>query len=288
MDANSPNREQAEYWSEEAGPKWVAEKASLDNMIKPYGDAVIERAKLQGSESILDVGCGTGQTSLQLAERVPNGRVHAVDISESMLARAEQEAKARKLSNLRFERADAQTHAFEPSSFDLAFSRFGVMFFADPTAAFSNIRRALKPSGELRFVCWQPLSENAWISIPLGVASKHASAAGAELPPRPAPGAPGPLSLGDPERLRGILDAAGFKDVELEDSRIALALGAGTLEDAVVSATQLGPAAALVKSLEPAVRAEIAEALRTELKPYMTADGVRLGSGCWLVSARPA
>ena len=289
MDSNSPNKEQIEYWSEQAGPKWVSDKAALDGMISPYGAAVMERAKLSGNESVLDVGCGTGQATLQLAARVPNGRVLGVDISSSMLAHAKEVAATEKVSNVSFELADAQIHAFPPASFDLIFSRFGVMFFADPIAAFSNLRTGLKPSGRLRFVCWQPLDQNPWMHVPLGVVVRVAQEVGIKLPPPPEPGAPGPLSLGDPDRLRKILGGAGFGDLEIDDKRISLAVGGDrTVESAVHSAMNLGPAARVLADVTPEHRDVIRDVMRTELETYMTADGVYLDSACWLVSAASA
>ena len=289
LDATGPNWEQAEYWNEQAGPKWVVEKATLDHMIRPYGDDAIDGLKLTGSESVPDVGCGTGQTSLQLASRIPSGHLLCVDIAEPMLARAQQDAKAEGYSNIRFERADAKTYPFEQAVFDVVFSRFGVMFFAAPQAAFSNLHRALKPGGQLRFVCWQPLSENEWISVPMRIVAMHAAAAGVELPGPPPPSSPGPLSLGDPAHLKGILSAAGFLDVTQEDSRIAVALGEdATLESAIHTAVQLRPAAGVFRELEAGVQQQVAKALRSELESYLTPEGVRLKSACWLVNARRA
>src|SRR5262249_38336345 len=149
---------------------------------------------------VLDVGCGCGDSTVDLARRVaPDGTVVGMDISAVMLERARQTAREQGV-NARFEHADAQTHAFAPASFDVLFSRFGVMFFADPTAAFANLRSALRPGGKLAFVCWQSLAENPWMLVPLGAAFQIIPP-----PPMPAPDAPGPFAFADQSRVRSIL-----------------------------------------------------------------------------------
>src|SRR5262249_40712661 len=167
-------------------------------------------------------GCGCGDTTVELSKGVaPGGSATGVDISAPMLERARALAEAQRAA-ARFELADAQTHAFPPASADVVFSRFGIMFFADPTAAFANLRRALTPSGRLAFVCWQALPENAWMAVPMLAALQH-------LPPPPLPGpeAPGPFSFADPARVRRILEGAGFRSVQLEDVRETLTVGGG-------------------------------------------------------------
>ena len=172
--ASGPNAEQITYWNEQSGPKWVALDGRLDALISPYGDRALERTKPALGERVLDVGCGCGRTTLELAARVGSpGSVTGIDISTVMLARARERARKSGAQNVRFENADVQTHAFEPGSFDLAFSRFGVMFFADPVAAFANLRGALAPGGRLAFVCWQPLANNPWMQVPLAATAPH-------------------------------------------------------------------------------------------------------------------
>jgi SAM-dependent methyltransferase len=278
--AEGPNAEQIRYWNETIGPRWIEQEAMLDAQIAPLGLAAIERAGVARGELVLDVGCGCGQTTLQLAERVgPEGEVLGVDVSSPMLARARQRAKG--LAHVRFENADAQTHRFA-RGFDLAFSRFGVMFFADPVAAFANLRGALRARGRLAFVCWQALDRNPWLQVPL-----RALAGIVALPAPPPPGAPGPFAFADPERVRGILGRAGFAAVELAPLCGDLALGAGGgLERAVGFAMEMGPASALLREAGAEARERARDAIRAALEPFATPDGVRAEYAAWAVTAR--
>jgi len=278
--AEGPNAEQIRYWNETIGPRWIEQEALLDAQIAPLGLAALERTGVAAGERVVDVGCGCGQTSLQLAERVgPGGAVLGVDISSLMLGRARERAKD--LAQLRFENADAQTHRFA-ERFDLVFSRFGVMFFADPTAAFANLRSALRPQGRLAFVCWQGIDRNPWLLVPL-----RALAGIVELPAPPPPGSPGPFAFADPERVRGILGAAGFGDVQLTPLAGDLAIGAGgDLERAVRFAMQMGPASALLREAGDAVRERARDAIRAALAPLVTPTGVRADYAAWVVTAR--
>jgi SAM-dependent methyltransferase len=241
----------------------------------------MERARLRPGERVLDVGCGCGDTTVELAQRVaPGGGATGVDISAVMLERARQFAREQG-AGARFELADAQTHAFPPASADVLFSRFGVMFFADPSAAFAILRRALAPTGRLTFVCWQGLPENPWMFVPLGAALQYVP-----LPPIPGPDAPGPFSFADPARVRAILERAGYSDVELEDVRETLTIG-GSIDQAVDFMLQMGPtAAALRESSDQTLIPRVAAAVRAALEPYVSADGIRMASASWIVTAR--
>ncbi len=281
--AAGPNAEQIRYWNQTLGPRWVEQEAMLDAQIAPLGLAAMERARVHPGERVIDVGCGCGQTALQLAERVgPAGRVLGIDVATPMLERARARAAGR--PHVRFAEADAQTHRFEPDH-DLVFSRFGVMFFADPAAAFANLARALRPGGRLAFVCWQAIERNPWLLVPL-----RAVAAIVPLPPPPAPGAPGPFSFADPERVRGILAAAGFSQVALEPEEGELAIGAGgDLERAVGFTLQMGPVAAALResgAAGEAARGRAAAAIRAALAPFVTPTGVRAGYAAWIATAR--
>ncbi|MBW2280355.1 MAG: methyltransferase domain-containing protein [Deltaproteobacteria bacterium] len=281
---SNDNAQQVEYWNEQAGPNWVAGKASIDALIEPLGRAAIERAAPSPGESVLDVGCGTGQATLELARRVgASGRVLGLDISGPMLERARQDARAAGLSQLRFEQSDAQTHAFG-ESFDLVYSRFGVMFFADPTAAFRNLASALAPGGRVVFVCWQGVGQNAWVHVPIAAMAKHV-----EMPPPADPTAPGPFAFADGERLRGILQDAGLADVTLEPHEQPLVLGGdGSLDAAVEQLIRVGPAARLLADATDETRETVAAAVREALEPHQGPDGVRLGAACWIVRATGA
>jgi len=278
---SGPNAEQIQYWNETAGPKWVALQAMIDEQIRPLGRAAMQRAELAPGVRVLDVGCGCGDTTVELSRRVtPGGSVCGIDISAPMLERARASAHAAGVET-HFELADAQTHPFSPA-FDLCFSRFGVMFFTDPTAAFTNLRRALRPGGQLAFVCWQSLGENPWMTVPLGAALQHLP-----MPPLPAPDAPGPFAFADADRVRGILSGAGFGELVFEPVREELTLGGGgALEATVDFLLQLGPAAALMREADPALRPRVVAAVRESLVPYVTANGVRMPSAAWVVTGR--
>lgn len=283
IDATGPNAEQFKYWNEVSGSKWVELHDLIDDQIRPLGRAAMERAALRPGERVLDIGCGCGDTSVELARRVaPGGAVSGFDISGPMLARARERARQQGVA-AQFEQADVQTYAFQPATADVAFSRFGVMFFADPVAAFTNLRRALRPGGRLAFACWQAVGENPWMFVPLGAAL--------QLIPPPGmlnPDAPGPFAFAQAERVRGILGAAGFSDIELEDRRETLTVGGGRgLDDTVEFMLQMGPAAAALREApDPSLKPRVAAVVREAVAPYVTPAGVRMDSASWIVRAR--
>lgn len=283
MTSAHANHDQRQYWNEQSGPRWVKMQERLDVQINPLGLAALQRAAVQPGEHVLDVGCGCGQTSLQLALQVgPDGSVTGIDISQPMLARARERQREAGVKNLEFLWADAQTQVFEPQRFDLIFSRFGVMFFDDPPAAFRNLRAALRPAGRLCFICWQALERNDWVRVPLRAAAQYV-----ELPPPPAPGAPGPFALSDPERVRTILAAAGFQDIRCEAHETQINLGGtASMEGAVEFLLEIGPVAMLLRDATAAVRERVAQAIRTALVPYASQEGVHLPGAAWIVLAR--
>jgi SAM-dependent methyltransferase len=283
MTTDGPNAEQQRHWNETVGPTWVRLNEQLDRMIAPAGQVAMDRAALVRGERVLDVGCGCGDSTLEIARRVGAAGVMGIDLSAPMLALARERAVAAGLPDVRFEQADAQVHAFAPASVDVVYSRFGVMFFADPVAAFANLRRALRPGGRLVFVCWQELPVNPWALVPLGAVAEVIP-----LPPPPAAGAPGPFSMGDRGRVQRILEGAGFVDVRLDPHEATIA-GASTLDDAAEFMLQMGPAAAALREApDPALRPRVAEAVRAALAPYMTAEGLRMRGAVWIVTARTA
>lgn len=273
------NADQIAYWNAGAGETWAAMQARLDQQLEPLGLKAIEALAPKPRERLLDIGCGAGQSTLALAAAVGSeGLAQGLDISRPLLTVAEGRAKAAGLDQARFMEADAQTHAFEPGSFDGAFSRFGVMFFADPTAAFVNIRKALKPGGRLAFVCWRSPAENVFMSLP-------AQAVAHLLPPGPppVPHAPGPFAFADGDRLKGILEAAGFSAVTLtpHDQKI----GSGDLEQTLATSLKVGPLGAVLRE-NPDKRDAVIEAVRAALAPHEGPDGVKLPSATWIVSAQ--
>jgi SAM-dependent methyltransferase len=282
VETSEANAEQIKYWNQVAGPKWVSLQGFLDEQIRPLGHLVLERTRLQRGEHVLDVGCGCGDTTLEIARRVaPSGSVTGIDISGPMLERARASARDAGLRDATFEQADAQTAALPAGRFDLLFSRFGVMFFADPPAAFANLRRALKPGGRLAFVCWRALFDNPWMMIPLSALAQQI-----QLPPPPAPGSPGPFAFADGERVRGILTSAGFTAVELEPVDEVLTVGGDSdLDSTVDFLLQMGPTSAALREAPTADLRKITAAVREALLPHHQDGRLRLGSAAWIVTA---
>lgn len=276
----SPNAEQIAAWNDTVGPTWIRFGDELDRQLEPHGRAALERAGFACGQRVLDVGCGAGATTLEIAARVGSrGSVLAVDVSRTLLERAR--ARAAALGNVAFQAADAQTYAFGAEEFDGVFSRFGVMFFDDPAAAFANLRRAVKPGGRLAFVCWRGVDENIWVSLPMRAAAGLVAA-----PASAAPGAPGPFAFADPARVKDILDRSGWSGLDIQ--ALDLEMGGGGLETTTALMLRTGPlGAALREAGAPAeLMARIGPRIRDTLRPYLTAQGVVLmPSSCWLVIA---
>jgi SAM-dependent methyltransferase len=278
---DEPNAQQVRYWNEEVGPTWVEHEARFDRLVAAPGEAALERAAPRAGESAIDVGCGCGATALLLAQRVrPAGRVLGIDLSAPMLARARERVAASGLENVRLEQADAQTFAFAPASADLVYSRFGVMFFADPVAAFANLRRALRPGGRLVFVCWRSLADNPWVSEPMAVLAPHLP-----MPPAEDPHAPGPFAFADAERVRAILERAGLRAIRVEAVDLPLVIPGDTPREAAEFLLQLGPTGRAVREARIEDKQPLARALEAALRPHATSAGVRMGAGVWIATA---
>jgi SAM-dependent methyltransferase len=275
------NAEQREHWNADEAHHWVQYEDVHNTMLEPFGRAILGAAKLQPGESVLDVGCGTGWTSIGAGERVgPEGAVLGADLSEPMLVRARERAGEAGLEHVRFAVADAQTDALD-GPFDAIISRFGVMFFDDPPAAFTNLRRALADDGRLAFVCWQDLLANEWMAVP-----GAAVATRIPLPDLGPPGAPGPFSLSDPAAVRTLLSGAGFGDVAVEPFDTTVTLGGGLpLDDTLEYLRTSGLGRAVFAGATPAQVDDAIDAVRAALQPYETDDGVRLGGAAWVVTA---
>lgn len=274
---DAPNAQQAIYWNEAAGPTWAELQAPLDRQLAPLGRAGMAALGPQPGERILDIGCGAGETSLELARAVaPGGHVTGADISRPLLEVARRRAEG--LAGVDFLEADVQIAAFAPGGFDAVFSRFGVMFFSDPEAAFINIRRALKPGGRLAFVCWRTPAENPIMMAPMAAALAHVPP-----PAPPEPGAPGPFAFSDPDRVRGILAAAGFGDVSITAHNEKV--GGGDLDTVVGLSLKVGPLGGLLRE-HPDKRDVVIASVRAALAEHDGADGVRLDSATWIVTAR--
>jgi SAM-dependent methyltransferase len=272
------------YWNEAAGPAWVEMQERLDVQVGPFGAAALARAGVSAGERVLDVGSGCGGTTLDIARAVgPAGRVTAVDISAPMLERARARAAAAGFGErIEWRCEDAQTARFAPGAYDCVYSRFGVMFFADPPAAFANLREALRPGGRLAFVCWQARERNPWMTVPALAAMQHVA-----FPPPPPPDAPGPFAFADPERVRGILARAGFAGLELEPLERPMQLGGGGLDEALELFMAVGPVGQALRDAQagPEQRARVREAVRASFERFRTANGVEAPAAVWIVRA---
>lgn len=260
------NIEQAAYWDSRAA-SWMSLEPHHEQIIGPAGRMAMDRLDPQPGQLAIDLGCGTGQTTLAMARRVaPGGRAVGVDISAPMLERAHEHAVAAGVDNVSFEHADIQSSDIGQGVFDGAYSRFGVMFFADPVAAFTNIHGALKPGATLSFACWQPVTSNEWMLVP---AMAAVSVLGT-MPETPAPGAPGPFSLADPDRTRTILGSAGFLDVDILGHSDVLSLPADIIPAWVDSALQVGAVQRMLEDKDhdtgERVRAAIDDAMRSRMQ----------------------
>ena len=274
------NADQIAYWNGPGGQRWTDRQQSQDVMLAPVSDILIDRARVVAGERVVDVGCGCGATSVALAQRVgPAGHVLGVDISAPMLAQARRVAPADVAVD--FVLADATVYPFDPASIDLLFSRFGVMFFAEPAVSFANMRRALRPSGRLAFACWREPRENPWMMTPLQAVYKHVP----KMPPQ-GPEDPGPFAFASEARVHGILSEAGFRDIAIEPCGLALdiAIGRG-LEAAAESALEIGPASRALEGQPAELRAAAKDSVREALAPFVSGSAVSLPGSIWIVTA---
>lgn len=279
MSETPANPDQSRYWNEQAGPKWAALQRPLDAQLEPLGSAAIAALDLRPGERVLDVGCGAGATTLALAARVAPGEVVGLDISQPLIDAAR--ARVADRSHLRFELGDAQTTRFA-APFDVVYSRFGVMFFADPVAAFTNLRAALRPGGRLGFVCWRAMADNPWSTAPLTAALPLLPSP----PPPPVPGAPGPFAFADGDRVRQILADAGFADITVTPHDEPMVLAGDGFEATVDTTLQIGPLGHALAGAPPELRAAVRAAVRDVLARHLGPRGVTLMSGTWQVHAR--
>jgi SAM-dependent methyltransferase len=280
MTPDAPNQDQRDYWNREEAHHWVDNQQRYDEMLAPFGERVLAAAALTATDRVLDVGCGCGTTTLGAARAVPDGQAIGIDLSEPMTARAHQRALDEGIGNVLFEVADAQTFRHDVP-FDVVISRFGVMFFDDPVAAFTNLQRGLWSGGRLAFACWQDLLENEWMFVPAGAVLEHVP-----MPDLGPPGAPGPFSLGDTDRVRSVLTDAGFTEIDVESAEEqVLVAGRGTIDDAVEFMRHSGLANTLLSDAPDDLRERAFASVREALAPFATDDGVRMGAKAWIVTA---
>ena len=276
------NTAQAEHWNTGDGvAHWVTNQARYDRMHAPFTALILAAAALRPGGTVLDVGCGCGGTTLAAARLVAPGQAVGLDLSGPMLAQARAGAEAAGLANAVFQQGDAQVHELEPDTFGTVISRFGVMFFADPVAAFANIRSATRPGGRLVFVCWQPMAANQWMLVPGAALAEHLP------PPGPGPGdGPGMFAFADPDRLRPILAAAGWRDIDIASEHASILVGGGgSVDDTVEFLRTATQGRTMLAGADAATAARALASLRAALTPFADADGVHLGAAVWLVQA---
>ena len=277
--SQSANADQIAYWNGPGGAQWLARHDRMEPQLAPLGLVAIEAAAPKPGERAIDIGCGTGPTLFRIADMVGDrGQVLGVDVSEPLIEAARHNAAGR--TNVQFLLGDAPQHRLE-DGFDLLFSRFGVMFFADPVAAFRHLRAALKPGGRLAFVCWRPFKENEWAFLPFMAAMPH-------LPPieRPAPNAPGPFAFGDGERVKSILTEAGFTGIGVKPLDRTMKAGEN-VEDATMFSSDTGPISRVLGDASPEQRQAAVGAIRQMFeKRVAEGKGFELPAACWIVTAR--
>ena len=271
------NDEQTKLWNGLAGRAWVEAQDLLDGMFQPFQEMLVDIVSHGSGGRVLDVGCGTGSTTIAVARLLgARGICTGIDISEPMISAARTRAK-RESNPARFICADAQVHPFEPDTFDTIISRFGVMFFADPIAAFRNLRRAAKHGAELHVIAWRSAAENPFMTA----AERAAAPLLPDLPDRRAD-APGQFAFANGQRVRSILETSGWTAIDLRPVDIACSLSEAEL---VPYITQLGPVGRLLQEQDESNRTRIVELVRPAFDPYVHEAEVRYTAACWLVSA---
>ncbi|MEM8692490.1 MAG: methyltransferase domain-containing protein [Pseudomonadota bacterium] len=274
------NADQAEFWTDVAGHKWVTHQHGMDATLAPVLDLVLAEADLQTGEHVLDIGCGAGTSTFAAADYVGDqGRVTGLDISPTLLKHARTQAADK--PQARFVQADAQTHAFD-HAYDVMISRFGVMFFADTTAAFANITKGLKSCARMIMAAWGPAPQNPWFMDAAAVASDVMG-----KPPKTDRTLPGPFAFEDAQRVVRMLEAAGLQDVKCDAKSLHLT-PSGSAYDVALQSTHIGPAQSILSLFEgnEADRMRIAKTLANTFASYGTADGLRIPAVINLITAR--
>jgi SAM-dependent methyltransferase len=276
--ARQTDDEQEKLWNGVAGRGWVEAQELLDRLFKPFEHLLVEAVSAASARRVLDVGCGTGSTTLAVARLLgANGRSTGIDISDPMLAAARARAE-REGAPASFIRANAQTHAFEPASFDMIISRFGVMFFDDSVRAFANLRRAARDDAGLRFIAWRSAVENPFMTT----AERAAAPLLPNLPAR-RPDAPGQFAFAEQRRVSRILEESGWAGIEIRPIDVACTLPE---QELVRNVSRLGPLGRILHETDEQTRKEVLEAVRAAFDPYVHGAEVRFTAACWMVSAR--
>lgn len=283
MNAEPLNAAQATYWNDVGGPHWVRQQHQFDMMLAGFGSAALDTLDPQPGERIIDIGCGTGTTSLAIAEAVgPSGAVLGCDIAQTMIDAARSCGAG--VAQLSFEVRDAQTDdlAAGGPAFDAMFSRYGVMFFADPVAAFTNIGASVRSGGRLTFVCWQPEDQNPWLSVPAAIMQSFTP-----NPVLPLPNTPGPFAFRDPDRIREILTGGGWNDIGIDPCIKTTVMGGGDGIDAALSQVMGTAAGSIMRQQVDDETFDLAtQAVRAVLVERFVDGSVVFEGSAWVVTAR--
>ena len=270
--------EQTKLWNGLAGRAWVEAQEVLDSMFKPMEELLVEAVSAGAGHQVLDIGCGAGSTTLAVARMLGDqGCCIGIDISEPMITAARARAE-REGTPASFIRANAQDHAFEPASFDMLISRFGVMFFDDFVQAFANLRRAAKDDAPLRCIAWRSPSENPFMTT----AERAAAPLLPNLPAR-RPDAPGQFAFANPQRVHRILEESGWSGIDIRPLEVACTLPEKEL---LRYATRLGPLGLVLHEADDRTRTQVVDTVRAAFEPYVHGAEVRFTAACWMISAR--
>ncbi|HIA96156.1 MAG TPA: class I SAM-dependent methyltransferase [Gammaproteobacteria bacterium] len=276
------NKNQRDFWSGKGGDIWVERQNAMDTMLSPLGEAALNKLNLNEGENVLDIGCGCGHTTLNIAKRIsPDGQVTGLDISEPMLKRAKESANEMSISNASFNCVDVQTDDMGEEVYSAAFSRFGVMFFEDPVAAFCNINKSLITGASLSFVCWQSPALNPWQSLFIEAVKKYVDL------PSPPPRSPSPFAFMESEYVSSILEESNFQNIMIEGHEAEVNMFSGrSLSDSVKDYISINPVVSgMLKDSTEQEKTEIINSAIEAFSPYYSAKGLMFPSATWLVTA---
>jgi ubiquinone/menaquinone biosynthesis C-methylase UbiE len=275
------NKNQRDFWSGKGGDIWVERQNAMDTMLSPLGEAALNKLNLNEEENVLDIGCGCGHTTLNIAKRIsPDGQVTGLDISEPMLKRAKESANEMSISNASFNCVDVQTDDIGEEVYSAAFSRFGVMFFEDPIAAFRNINKSLITGASLSFVCWQSPALNPWQSLFIEAVKKYVDL------PSPPPRSPSPFAFMESEYVSSILEESNFQNIMIEGHEAEVNMFSGrSLSDSVKDYISINPVVSgMLKDSTEQEKTEIINSAIEAFSPYYSAKGLMFPSATWLVT----
>ena len=275
------NIKQKEFWSGKGGDYWVVKQSEMDIMLNPLGKKALDKLDLKNNSKVLDIGCGCGATTLQIANKLPDGSVIGLDISVPMLDRAKSEAGNQAITNVDFRVVDVQVEQLAQEEYDFVYSRFGVMFFEDPYEAFKNIFSSIKDEGEISFVCWQDPSLKPWQSLSLQVIKEYLDM------PSPPPRSPGPFAFAEKDYVQNILESSGFSDINFDDNKEEITMFSGkTLQDASEDYLAINPVVTeMLKDSPDDLKIKIVESLKEAFGEFYMGDGLLFPSATWIVTA---